>query len=147
MTHELGPRLTRDEVLDRARTWLQAAVPYSQTSFHSNEHGRYRTDCSGYVSMAWALPQNRHGGLDTPGLATVSHPIDKKDLSPGDVLLRTDGTHLTRHVTLFAAWATETRDAYWAFEQAGATGTTHRLIPYPHDDPGPYRPHRYLRLS
>lgn len=43
----------RDEnsvnVITNAKTWLNPPVPYSQTAYHNG----YRTDCSGYVSMAW----------------------------------------------------------------------------------------------
>jgi hypothetical protein len=43
----------RDEnsvnVIANAKTWLNPAVPYSQSAYHNG----YRTDCSGYVSMAW----------------------------------------------------------------------------------------------
>jgi cell wall-associated NlpC family hydrolase len=142
-----SPLITRDEVLTRAASWLAHAVPYSQTSFHTNAFGSYRTDCSGYVSMAWALPPNRHGGLDTLGLADVSDPIAKDDLAAGDVLLRVEGTNLTRHVAIFVAWADETRTAYWGFEQAGGIGATSRVIAYPYEDiTGQYRPHRYTHL-
>jgi hypothetical protein len=145
-----SPLVTRDEVLTRATSWLAPTVPYSQTSFHTNRFGCYRTDCSGYVSMAWALPgrpPNRHGGLDTLGLAEVSEPIGKDDLAAGDVLLRVEGTNLTRHVAIFAAWTDETRTAYWGFEQAGGVGATRRVIAYPYEDTtGPYRPHRYAHL-
>jgi hypothetical protein len=128
--------ITRGRILDRARSWLRPSVPYSQHHFHSNEYGTYRTDCSGYVSMAWALPgipANRHGGLDTIGLAEVSAPIDGHELLAGDVLLCTEGTNLTRHVTVFRHWGDEHRNSYWGFEQAGGTGTVHRLIHYPYE--------------
>ena len=36
-------------VIANAKTWLNPAVPYSQSAYHNG----YRTDCSGYVSMAW----------------------------------------------------------------------------------------------
>jgi hypothetical protein len=145
--------MTRAQVLARARSWLTPPVPYSQTSFHTNEFGCYRTDCSGFVSMAWALPgrpPSRHGGLDTAGLAAVSHPIAKDDLAAGDVLLLADGTPLTRHVAIFESWTDGRRTAYWALEQLGGTGTTHRVIGYPYDPPpasGHYRPHRNPRLG
>lgn len=144
--------ITRDQVLTRARSWLIPPVPYSQTSFHTNEFGSYRTDCSGYVSMAWALPgrpPSRHGGLDTVGLATVSEPVAKDDLAAGDVLLLAAGTRMTRHVALFVTWADEDHTAYWGLEQLGGAGTTHRVIAYPYEPPpraGHYRPHRHPRI-
>lgn len=145
-----GPRITRSQVIERARSWLGPSIAYSQVGFHTNEYGTYRTDCSGYVSMAWALPgkpPNRHGGLDTVGLATVSHVIHKHELLPGDVLIRTEGTNLTRHVVIFDKWFDEHGNAYWGFEQAGGTGTVYRAInyPYEHTMTG-YRTSRYIGL-
>src|SRR5262245_10784793 len=126
-----GPPIARIQIVERAKSWLRPTVAYSQSTFHTNEYGTYRTDCSGYVSMAWALPgipPNRHGGLDTVGLAVVSAEIAKADLRTGDVLLRTEGTNLTRHVTIFVHWADSHGNSYWGFEQAGGTGTIHRII-------------------
>jgi hypothetical protein len=141
------PGITRDQIIERARSWLRPSVPYSQTQFHENEYGTYRTDCSGYVSMAWGLPgrpPNPHGGLDTVGLAEVSYLIDKRQLRAGDVLLCPDGTNLTRHVAVFAQWADETEIVYWGFEQAGGTGTVFRPIHYPYEPvSGAFRAFRY----
>src|SRR2546430_2881104 len=103
---DLGPRISRYQIIERARSWLWPAVAYSQKAFHQNMYGCYRADCSGYVSMAWGLPgkpPNRNGGLDTLGLAAVSREIGQGGLKPGDVLLPAEGTKLTRHVGSFAA--------------------------------------------
>ncbi|MEV4316276.1 hypothetical protein [Actinocrispum sp. NPDC049592] len=140
----LGPDVTRDQVMERARSWLTEEVPYSQTELHTNQYGRYRADCSGYVSMAWGLPGHpmlRDGGLNTFGLAAVSYPVHHKDLLPGDVLLRSDGTNITRHVVIFDRWAS--RNSYWGFEQAGDSGTTYRVQLYPQRL---YMPRRYVRI-
>jgi hypothetical protein len=45
---DLGPIITRAQILARAQTWVDAKVPYSQSAYRDG----YRTDCSGYVSMA-----------------------------------------------------------------------------------------------
>lgn len=144
----LGPRLTPSQIIERARSWLRPSIAYSQTGFHENEFGTYRTDCSGYVSMAWALqgkPANQHGGLHTIGLAGVSYLIGKRELRGGDVLLRVEGTNLTRHVTIFEKWLDDRGDAYWGFEQTGGTGTVHRTIDYPYENTtAEYHPCRYL---
>jgi hypothetical protein len=148
---ELGPRISRTQIIERAASWLSPAVTYSQKAFHQNAYGRYRTDCSGYVSMAWALPgnpPNQNGGLDTPGLAVVSCEIGKEELLPGDILLRVAGTNLTRHVVIFAAWTCSERTAYWGFEQAGGIGTTYRIITYPYEHGADhYRRHRYIQVN
>ncbi|MFI6102026.1 hypothetical protein ACIA8G_41290 [Lentzea sp. NPDC051213] len=144
-----GRLILRSEIVERACTWLRDSVPYSQTKFHQNEHGIYRADCSGFVSMAWGLPgkpEDRHGGLDTPGLAGVSSQIQSGDLRAGDVLIRADGTNLTRHVVIFAAWAEEP-GWYWAYEQAGGHRTRLRHIEFPYDSAAElYLPRRYLSV-
>jgi hypothetical protein len=148
---DLGPRISRYQIIERARSWLSPAVAYSQKAFHQNMYGCYRADCSGYVSMAWGLPgkpPNRNGGLDTLGLAAVSREIGEEDLKPGDALLRAEGTNLTRHVVIFAAWTSREHTAYWGFEQAGGVGTTYRVITYPYDHgAGHYRSHRYIQID
>ncbi|MFS8098510.1 hypothetical protein LFM09_15370 [Lentzea alba] len=144
-----GRQISRSEIVERACSWLRDAVPYSQTKFHQNEHGIYRADCSGFVSMAWGLPgkpEDRHGGLDTEGLADVSSLIVADDLRAGDVIIRTDGTSQTRHVVIFAAWAEED-GRYWAYEQAGGQRTRLRHIAYPYDSAAElYLPRRYLSV-
>jgi hypothetical protein len=148
---ELGPLVSRKHVIERARSWLRPIVPYSQTAFHISEYGHYRADCSGYVSMAWALPgkpASRHGGLNTLGLAAVSFIIGKDELLPGDVLLRANGTPLTRHAVIFSAWIDVEQRAYWGFEQAGGTGTTYRIIEYPYEHgTHHYQNRRYINLN
>ncbi|MET9230516.1 hypothetical protein [Lentzea sp. NPDC003310] len=144
-----GRHIRRSEIMERACTWLRDSVPYSQTRFHQNEHGIYRADCSGFVSMAWGLPgrpEHRHGGLDTPGLAVVSGLVAAHDLRAGDVVIRADGTNLTRHVVIFAAWAEEP-GRYWAYEQAGGFRTRLRVITYPYETGAElYVPRRYLSV-
>lgn len=145
----LGSPVRRSEIIERAESWLRPSVPYSTAKFHHNEYGIYRTDCSGYVSMAWGLPgvpPNRRGGLDTRGLATVSETIERDELRAGDVLLRTEGSRLIRHVAVFHEWADDDRTAYWGFEQSGGTGTVHRRIVYPYGGQEHYLPRRYLNV-
>ncbi len=38
-------------IIANAQTWLNPSIPYSQSDYYAG----YRTDCSGYVSMAWQL--------------------------------------------------------------------------------------------
>jgi len=145
---QLGRRITREQIITRAESWLFPPVPYSRTEFHENEYGTYRTDCSGYVSMAWGIPgrpPNIHGGLDTVGLALAGSPIGRQQLRAGDVVLNSIGTHLTRHVVLFVRWASADQAAYCGYEQAAGHGTRFRTFPYPHEiSPGHYLPYRYL---
>lgn len=108
----------------RAQSWTSRipTVPYSQSSYYSNFFGRYRQDCSGYVSMAWALSSS----LTTFTLPQVSHQISKSQLAPGDVLLNTSS-----HVLLFAGWADSAQTRYWAYEQT-PPATVYHQVTYPY---------------
>lgn len=120
--------ITRGEIVTRAESWLREPVAFSATRFHHNEHGIYRTDDAGYVSMAWGLPgipPDRHGGLDVAGLTAISLPIESADLLAGDLLVH-DGTR----VALFHEWADPSRTACWVFEQAPGSGTGHHVVPH-----------------
>src|SRR5690348_11217979 len=67
-----GP-ITRSEVIARAQYWVDHRVPYSQSAYYPDPQGRtYRTDCSGYVSMAWHLGSS----LVTSTLPNVSTQIN-----------------------------------------------------------------------
>ncbi|WP_052685302.1 hypothetical protein [Lentzea aerocolonigenes] len=144
-----GRLISRSEIVERACSWLRDSVPYSQTKFHQNEHGIYRADCSGFVSMAWGLPgkpEDRHGGSDTPGLVVVSSLIAADELKAGDVIIRGEGGNETRHVVIFAAWAEEP-GRYWAYEQAGGHRTRLRSVTYPYETGAEsYAPRRYVSV-
>jgi Repeat of unknown function (DUF346) len=88
--------MSRDAMLTRAQSWIDAHVMYSESACYSNSYGSYRTDCSGYVSMAWGL----YHSYTTSTLGSVSTPIARADLQPGDALLDA-GTH----VALFVRWS------------------------------------------
>ncbi|SDZ42940.1 hypothetical protein SAMN05421504_11666 [Amycolatopsis xylanica] len=132
----LGRQTTRDEIIARAASWLRPSVPYSRDAFHENEHGAYRADCAGYISMAWGIP----GGLDTAGLSKAGYEIAKAELAPGDALLRQDGT------ILFGAWANRRRTRFWGYEQVDGQGTVLHLVDYTHGRKAlAYKPFRYIR--
>ncbi|MGC4946445.1 peptidoglycan-binding protein [Streptomyces sp. DT224] len=103
---------TRTEIIDRAKKWLDAQVPYSMSRYWSDG---YRQDCSGYVSMAWNLPGNEWTG----SLAAYGTRIARADLQPGDILLfhnladPGDGSH----VTIFGGWTDSAHTHYTAYEQ------------------------------
>lgn len=120
--------ITRSQVIARAKTWhphTAQRVPYSQ----SRTHGGYRTDCSGYASMALALAKP---GLNTVGLAksSVSTRIAMSQLKTGDLVIDATGTNTTRHVVIFEKWANAKHTAYWEYEQRGGYGTDHRVVSY-----------------
>ncbi|MGW7195615.1 hypothetical protein [Streptomyces chryseus] len=97
-----GGNVSRNQVISRAKVWVDEQVPYSANGLNSpyswwadsQTGGRYRQDCSGFVSMAWQLSSSR----TTWTLPEVSTQISKWDLQPGDILNSND------HVVLFAGW-------------------------------------------
>lgn len=111
--------ITRAQIIARAELWVQAQVPYSQTSWYTNQNGTYRQDCSGYVSMAWDLDQNTD--FWTGNLNLVSHTIDASELLPGDILLS------QKHTILFASWADSAHTQFNYFEEAHP-GTVARYV-------------------
>jgi hypothetical protein len=105
--------IVRNDIMTRGRSWIDERVPYSQSATHKNRFGTYRTDCSGYVSMAWALDQSR----TTFTLWDVTKQIGSADLQPGDALLKDSGG--TDHVALFVRWAGPNRPVVWEEYSSG----------------------------
>jgi hypothetical protein len=121
--------ISRRNVILRANTWhphSKNRIPYSQKKYH----GGYRTDCSGYVSMALGLSKP---GANTVALAsrTYSNRIRRMSgLLKGDLVIDSTGNNNTRHVVIFEKWADSAHSSYWAFEQRGSYGTDHRTRTY-----------------
>jgi len=90
------PPITRDEILRRSLSWIDDGVWYSQSSYHTNPNGRYRQDCSGYVSMCWAAGTSY---TTATILAVASKLGSRSDLLPGDALLYRSGGR--GHIVLF----------------------------------------------
>jgi cell wall-associated NlpC family hydrolase len=114
--------LTRADVLTRARSWLGVGIPYSQSRCYRNQYGDYRTDCSGFVSMAWGLGGSG-SAFWTGNLLDRSGVIARADLQPGDALLRHTGDPNENHVALFVAWADSGHTQPNVIEQTGSSGT------------------------
>jgi hypothetical protein len=158
-THSLAPLTaalppaTPAQVVARAKTWLTGRnggpVPYSMyVCFPSGGSApctvpNYRTDCSGYVSMALGLSSS----LVTGELAqsSVSTPISKDQLQQADMLIN-PGTGSAGHVVLFDHWAVADHSSYWGYEQSGDGGTHYRQIPYPYYNGYPMSPYRYNNI-
>ncbi|MFE2356946.1 FG-GAP-like repeat-containing protein, partial [Streptomyces parvulus] len=141
----VGGQITRAEVINRAKTWVAAGVPYSMTSYRTDANGTYRTDCSGFVSMAWHLKSSsaNNYGETTGTLLNFTSSIDKDSLKPGDILLN-PAAGASGHVVIFNGWTDSSRTSYDAYEQAGSTGAVHRTIPYPYwSGHGTFSPRRY----
>jgi hypothetical protein len=133
--------ITRTEIIDRARTWVTAKVPYSMTAYWSDG---YRQDCSGYVSMAWKLPTNEWTG----SLGAFADRITKEELQPGDILLFHNEADPQKgsHVVIFGGWTDGTHTAYTAYEQT-PPHTRMLATPYAYwSDSAKYLPYRYKGL-
>ncbi|GGY42261.1 M23 family peptidase [Streptomyces xanthochromogenes] len=92
-----GGPITRSEVIWRAQNWVDQAPSYNQGGSYPGPGGdyNYRTDCSGYVSMAWHLDANP----STQGLPGFSREIGRDELRAGDVL-----NSFYDHVLIFHEW-------------------------------------------
>ncbi len=134
-------RLTRDQVIQRARRWVDAGVPYDMGR---RWRDGYRQDCSGFVSMAWGLGSSQWTGT----LPRYAERIGRDELEPGDILLfhnprdPVDGSH----VTIFGGWANAAHTRYVAYEQTRPRARV-RTTPYAYwDHSKRYVPYRYKYL-
>ncbi|MEV8372778.1 RHS repeat-associated core domain-containing protein [Kribbella sp. NPDC056861] len=96
--------ISRDEIIKRAQEWVKNQPGgYDQEGYNwgPGEGPRYRLDCSGYISMAWHLGENRWTG----SLPEVSSEISRDDLQAGDILnSRSTIPAAKQHVFLFEKW-------------------------------------------
>ncbi|MFI8810045.1 MULTISPECIES: peptidoglycan-binding protein [unclassified Streptomyces] len=106
-------KTTRADIINRAKKWVSAKVPYSMAKYWSDG---YRQDCSGFVSMAWNLGGNEWTG----SLAAYGTRISRSELQPGDMLLFHNPADPSKgsHVTIFGGWTDHTHSHYIAYEQA-----------------------------
>ncbi|MFF7470448.1 peptidoglycan-binding protein [Streptomyces sp. NPDC008092] len=135
------PPITRTQIINRAKTWVTAKVPYSMSLYWTDG---YRQDCSGYVSMAWGLTGNEWtGSLDQFGTK-----ITKEELQPGDMLLfhNPDDPEKGSHVVLFGGWTDYTHTYYTVYEQTPPHARS-QSTPYAYwTNSAKYVPYRYNGL-
>ncbi|MGV9313912.1 hypothetical protein ACWDR0_17240 [Streptomyces sp. NPDC003691] len=119
-----GGQVTRSQVLARGKVWVDLQVPYSPNGttapygwwYDSRTGGRYRQDCSGFVSMAWQLPHS----YVTWTLPGVSQELPNlQDAQPGDVF-----NNIETHVMLFVRWTDSNRTTAVIMEQWSTAGPT-----------------------
>lgn len=111
----------RQEVLDRGQTWVDRNVPYSMEDYTNGPDGRqYRTDCSGFVSMAYGLDTS----YSTVTLTEHFTEIPKDDLQPGDIIgnLGPGSGGAAGHVVIFTGWTDDSHTTFNVIEQAGGVG-------------------------
>ncbi|MEV0191582.1 VCBS repeat-containing protein [Kitasatospora purpeofusca] len=102
----VGGQITRSEVLARANDWYNRNIQYDQDASATDVGGRYyRTDCSGFVSMAWHLGGSEN--TDSIDVRSLTTRVALTDLQPGDALDNDphDGNILASgHIVLFDHW-------------------------------------------
>ncbi|GAA2978829.1 hypothetical protein [Actinokineospora diospyrosa] len=108
----------RAEVLARARAWVDRGVPYGINDFTDG----YRRDSSGFIAMAWSLPDNP----TTRTLPEHGVRIDRDQLQPGDILLWTSpDPRAPGHARLFGGWKDPAHTVYWVFEETAPQARYH----------------------
>jgi len=107
--------ILRSDVMDRARNWVSRNIQYDQRATAGGPSGtyRWRTDCSGFVSMALKLGPTGIGCPNTTALAgtTYGTGIAKADMRGGDYLVRSGV-----HCVLFQMWGNDAKTTLWVFE-------------------------------
>lgn len=111
-TDQGQPSISREDALQRAQCWIDEEVPYSMAScYQSQEHpeyGTYRQDCSGYVSMCWALDHSYDTAELSPDTSNgITDRIEWDDLQLGDAIWRREPGDKYGHIALFNGWAVE----------------------------------------
>lgn len=135
-------KATRADIINRAKKWVTAQVPYSMEKYWSDG---YRQDCSGYVSMAWNLAGNEWTG----SLAAYGTRIAREELQPGDILLFHNPADPGKgsHVTIFGGWTDYTHTHYTAYEQT-TPHTRKQTTPMAYwTNSGSYVAYRYKGLT
>ncbi|WP_425543943.1 peptidoglycan-binding protein, partial [Streptomyces crystallinus] len=142
----LAPRklqpMTRADIINRAKKWVTAQVPYSMEKYWSDG---YRQDCSGFVSMAWNLGTNEWTG----SLGSFAVRIAKEELQPGDILLFHNPDNPTKgsHVVIFGGWTDYTHTSYIAYEQTPPLARR-QATPYTYwTNSARYLPYRYKGVA
>lgn len=134
--------MTRADIINRAKRWVTAQVPYSMEKYWSDG---YRQDCSGFVSMAWNLGTNEWTG----SLGTFAVRIAKEELQPGDMLLFHNPDNPTKgsHVVIFGGWTDYTHTYYIAYEQTPPLARK-QSTPYGYwSNSSRYLPYRYKGVA
>ena len=143
-SHPYTQWLSRQEILGRLQAWhphTDRRIPYSQTGSCQG----YRTDGSGYASMAIGLPTP--GRISTElASSQYTRRISPAELLPGDLIINPTGDAGTRQVAVFHAWADATHTRYWVYQQRREYGTDHLVLSFPLGPRSPYHAYRPLNI-
>ena len=145
----IGGKISRTEIIDRGMNWINQHVPYNMDATWPDEEGtRYRTDCSGFVSMAL---HSSAPGRNTVSLTQIAVEIAWDSLQPGDFVgtLGPGTGGSAGHVTLFHSWVDSTKKRYNSLE---CRGTAYGCIPYQRpigwtDGSFTSKPYRYTEVE
>lgn len=140
-------QISRKEIISRGEFWVSRHIPYSMNDEYPDPQGRkYRTDCSGFVSMALHASAP---GFNTVSLPEIAKPIAWKDLQPGDFVgtLGAGTGGAAGHVTLFKSWADSSKKEYNTLECRGTYGCVAYKRPVSWKD-GSFtaKPYRYIHV-
>lgn len=136
--------ISRATVLSRAQSWIDVPVKYSQSKYFEavKGDGKYRTDCSGFTSMAWRLTADgRPESRTTRSLKYRSAKINWTTIRPGDAMIK-----YNYHARIFYGWVDETHTDYVCYEQTGPSSKS-SIKSMPADIAYGYRPYRYEHIS
>lgn len=118
----INDKISRADIMARAQFWVDKHVPYSMDASYPDPQGtNYRTDCSGFVSMALhTTPQ----GYSTVSLPDVAKSISWSELQAGDFVgtLGPGTGGAAGHVTIFHSWVDKCKKAYKTLECKGDVG-------------------------
>jgi hypothetical protein len=146
----VGGPISRSEMISRAKYWVdyRPTIQYSQSASAPDPQGRlYRSDCSGYVSMAWHLASSPN----TEGLINYVAAISKEDLRQGDAMgslgAGTGGD--AGHVRIFDKWDDAGHSHYSAWDFGETPPQYKTNIAYPGVSLGGFvlKPYRYTKVS
>lgn len=142
-----GP-ISRQEILDRADFWIAQGIPYSMEKTEPDVNGRaYRTDCSGFVSMALHADSPGRNTVTLPEIATA---ITMDEIKPGDFIgtLGAGTGGAAGHVVLFTSWTDSSKTAYNTVECKGGDGCVAYSRPVGWSV-GEFtsKPYRYIRVT
>jgi len=144
----INGKIKRSEIMTRGQNWVSRHVPYSMSATYPDSLGtRYRTDCSGFVTMALHASAP---GYNTVSLPQIAKSISWNDLKPGDFVgtLGPGTAGAAGHVTLFHSWADNSKKNYNTLECRGTYGCVAYKRPVGWKD-GPFtaKPYRYIRVE
>jgi hypothetical protein len=142
--HTYTEWLPLPEVIARAQAWHphgSRRVPYDQNRLV----GGYRTDGSGYASMALGLPAPRPNSADL-AWGRFTRQIPASRLRPGDLIINATGGAGIRQVAIFERWANPAHTGYWVYRQRRGYGTDHLVLRFGLRADGDFHPYRPLNV-